>query len=652
MKFAIKIVVFLVVIQLSFAQNYSSDDVLFTIENKVFTAADFIENYKKNLDIVVDESQKDVDHYLDLYIDYQLKLRAAEDLGIDTSQSFLKEYKRYYKQLADNYIANGDVTEAMLKETFNRIKTEVRAKHILIKIEGNQPQDTLKAYNKALAIAEQVKKGANFSSLAKKHSADPSAKLNGGDMGWFNAFKMVYPFESAAYNLKLGEVSQPVKTRFGYHIIQKTGERESRGKIKVSHIMITPKPNDSTFSAEQRINEIYKLTKTEDFSDLAKQYSADQNTAKIGGELPYFAVGGLNDDNFEDTAFALAQVGDISKPVKTKFGWHIIKLLDVKPLEPYEAQKEDVRRQVKTSSRAKLINKKIAANLKQRYNPKFSRNHFMLISDEISGLIENNKFRVDSVSNIDLLKSVFLKIQDESYSYKDYFKYLELNQRTYKNQNSPIEVISASKEDYLYDKLIKFHRSNLVNINPEFAKSIKTFKEGILLFEVMEQQIWEPVTKDSITQKTFYESHKDEFFSKASIQAKLFSTTKKSVLKDVRKAYIKFKNQSKDSIFTPHQDNVIIETDKFTKESTKLPKVFFNRNGVTKIKKHNNTFLFIDILSKSPSRQLTFKEVRGKVISQLQKLKENKWLNELRNRYKISIKTNILNKIEETLEDK
>ncbi len=652
MKFAIRLIVFLLVTQLGFAQSYQADDVLFTIEDKAFTAADFVENYKKNLDIVVDEGQRGVDHYLDLYIDYQLKLSAAEDLGIDTSQSFLKEYKRYYKQLADNYIANGDVTEAMLKETFNRIKTEVRARHILIKIEGKQAKDTLKAYNKALSIADEVKKGADFSSLAKKYSADPSAQQNGGDMGWFNAFKMVYPFESATYQLKVNEVSEPVKTRFGYHIIQKTGERKSRGKIKVAHIMVTPKPNDSTFNAEQRINEIYKLTKTEDFADLAKQYSADKNTAKIGGELPYFAVGGLNDDNFENTAFALTKVGDISKPIKTKFGWHIIKFLGQKPLEPYEAQKEEVRRQVKTSSRAKLINKKIAANLKQRYKPKFSRNHFMLVSDEISGLIENNKFRVDSVSNKKLLKSEFLKIQDKSYSYKDYFKYLELNQRTYTNQSSPIEVITASKEDYLYDKLIKFHRNNLVNINPEFAKSIKTFKEGILLFEVMEQKIWKPISKDSVSQKAFYESHKNEFFSKASIQAKLFSATNKSVLKDVRNAYINFKNQSKDSIFKTKQDNVLMETDTFTKESTKLPKVFFNRNGITKIKKHNNTFLFIDILSKSPSRQLPFKEVRGKVISQLQKLKEEQWLSELRNHYKISINTSTLNKIEGSLEDK
>lgn len=636
MRHFVKVLVVLFCLQVTQAQRLDQNAVLFNIDNTSFTNGDFLDNYNKNKDIVVDESQNDIDHYLNLYINYNLKLKAAREIGLDTSQAFKSEYDRYYKQLADNFIANGDVTEEVLKETYNRKIIEVKARHLLIAPKTQAPEDTLTAYNKALRLKAKIEAGEDFAQLAAEHSDDPSAKINGGNLGWFNAFKMVYAFETAAYRLEVNEISEPVKSQFGYHIIQKLGERPSRGKIQVAHIMVTPK-KDSSFIPEKRIKELYELAKTEDFSDLAKQYSDDKNTADKGGELPYFAVGGLNDKDFENTAFDLAEIGDISKPVKTRFGWHIVKLIDVKPLDSYEEQKEDLRRQVKTSSRAKLINKKITKQLTERYKPKFTKNHVMFISNEIDGLIKESQFRLDSVSSTQLKKRVLLKIDSVNYTYQNFFKFLELNQRNYIKEASIIDVIKATKKDYLYDKLIKFHRSNLVNINPEFAKSVKTFEEGILLFEVMQQQIWNPVNKDSTAQLNYYQKNKAKYVSKRAIKAKLFTHPDQSILKEVRQDYLNFKAQSQDTIFSPKTANLIIETDTFIKGGSKVPNAVFKSTGVTKIKLHNNMFLFAEVLEVLPARQLEIDEVRGKIISELQTQQEQKWLKKLSQESSIQI---------------
>lgn len=648
MKHFVKVLVVFFCLQVTQAQRLDQNAVLFSIDDTSFTNGDFLDNYNKNKDIVVDESQNDIDHYLNLYINYNLKLKAAREIGLDTSQAFKSEYDRYYKQLADNFIANGDVTEEVLKETYNRKIIEVKARHLLIAPKTQAPEDTLTAYNKALRLKAKIEAGEDFAQLAAEHSDDPSAKINGGDLGWFNAFKMVYAFETAAYQLEVNEISEPVKSQFGYHIIQKLDERPSRGKIQVAHIMVTPK-KDSSFIPEKRIKELYKLTKTEDFSDLAKQYSADKNTAENGGELPYFAVGGLNDKDFENTAFSLSEIGDISKPVKTRFGWHIIKLINVKPLDSYEEQKEDLRRQVKTSSRAKLINKKITQQLTERYNPKFTKNHVMSISNEIDGLIKESKFRLDSVSSTSLKKRVILEIGSVNYTYQDYFKFLELNQRNYIKEASTIDVIKASKKDFLYDKLIKFHRSNLVNINPEFAKSVKTFEEGILLFEVMQQQIWNPVNKDSTAQLNYYQKHKAKYVSKRAIKAKLFSHPDQSILKEVRQDYLNFKAQTQDTIFSPKTAKLIVETDIYKKGGSKVPNVIFKSTGVTKIKSHNNMFLFAEVLEVLPARQLEIDEVRGKIISELQTQQEQKWLKELRQESSIQINKQQLKQLKQSI---
>ena len=278
-----------------------------------------------------DESQKDLNQYLELFIGYKLKVNKAYKLGLQNSAKYQAELKSYRNQLAKNYFNDTKITEALIEEAYNRLQKEVRASHILILVDENAtPEDTLKAYKKIEDIAKRANNGEDFATLAEQFSEDPSAKENKGDLGYFTAFRMVYGFENAAYNTAKGKVSKITRTRFGYHIVKVNDIRPNRGEVTVAHIMILKaKPEDADQGKpEKTINEIYqKIQQGEKFEDLAKQFSEDKSSSPKGGLLSKFGSGQLSSEEFEEVAFSLAKPNDISKPFQSEFGWHIVKLI-------------------------------------------------------------------------------------------------------------------------------------------------------------------------------------------------------------------------------------------------------------------------------------------------------------------------------------
>src|SRR5690606_34475205 len=324
--------------------SQNKKDVLMTIEGKPVYANEFKRVYKKNLDLVQEESQKDMDGYLQLFIDYKLKIKEAEAQGLAEKESYKNELSKYRDQLSRNYLFEDKVTAELAQEAYLRGKEESDASHILIRVDYEaMPQDTLAAYNKIKSIREKALKGEDFDQLAKTYSEEPGAKTRGGNLGYFSVFSMVYPFETAAYNTKVGNISEIVRTSFGYHILKVNDRREKLPKISVSHIMISDKKGAKSFNPEERINELYTmLQQGESFESLAKQFSDDKNSAVKDGKLTPFSKGDLRAPEFEDMAYSLKTVGEISKPVKTDFGWHIIRLDEKLAVETFEQQKENL----------------------------------------------------------------------------------------------------------------------------------------------------------------------------------------------------------------------------------------------------------------------------------------------------------------------
>ena len=335
-------IAFLLVL-IAFSINAQSDEVLMTIDGKQITKGEFEYLFLKNND--ADEiTYDDVKDYLDLYVKFKLKVVEAESRKMDTTFAFITELDGYRSQLAKPYLTDREVDEYYLKEAYDRLKEEVEASHILVEVEkGATPEDTVKAYNKAMDIAEKARNGEDFADLARKYSDDPSSESNGGYLGYFKGFQMVYPFESGAYNTPVGEVSNPVKSSFGYHIIKVHNRRPSPGEVRVAHIMkmaneeASDKQKDN---AEQMIYNIHAQIKAgKDFEEMAKNYSDDYATAENGGALNWFSTGQMVKP-FEKASFNLKNPGDISEPIRTQFGWHIIKLLDKRDMQTDKEIKE------------------------------------------------------------------------------------------------------------------------------------------------------------------------------------------------------------------------------------------------------------------------------------------------------------------------
>ncbi|MGB3946622.1 MAG: peptidylprolyl isomerase, partial [Bacteroidia bacterium] len=376
------------------AQTKNKDAVLMTIGQNKVTVAEFESVYKKNNTKDVANDAKSLNDYVDLFVNFKLKVKEAEELKLDTAKAFKDELAGYRKQLAQPYLTDKDVNEKLLQETYSRLQEDVHASHILVKVaETALPKDTLEAYNKIMKIRARVLKGEDFNKVASEKgiSDDPSAKDNGGDLGYFTALQMVYTFETAAYTTKVGDVSMPVRTRYGYHIIKVHDKRKAQGEVLVAHIMVKTPPNmtkeDST-NAVTKINEIHsKLKAGAKFEELATQFSDDKTSAKKGGELMWFGTSKMPIE-FEKASFALKNKGDFSNPTKTKYGWHVIKLIDRRGLATFDAMKNELKDKVTKDSRSQAGRASLIAKIKAEY--KFKEN--LAARDEFAKVLDSTVF--------------------------------------------------------------------------------------------------------------------------------------------------------------------------------------------------------------------------------------------------------------------
>jgi peptidyl-prolyl cis-trans isomerase SurA len=477
-----------------FAQKKSKT--LVTINNTEITVADFKKIYEKNLAAIDNEDSKNVPYNLDLFINYTLKVKEAYQLKLDTLPSYKREIETYRNQLSAPYLQDKHFTEKLIKEAYFRTKNEIKAKHILIRTKKNAtPADTLAAYNKILKIRNRILAGEDFEKVAAATSDDDSARDNPqrkftgnkGNLGYFSAFKMVYPFEEAAYKTPVGEVSMPFKTRFGYHILKVDKIRVSKGEVEVAHILVT----DLTPEGKTKIEEVYtKLSAGTSFDTLAKAYSNDNSSKNKGGKLTKFGTGRMV-PSFEKAAFSLGEVGDFSKPFKTQFGWHILKLLKKHPLKSFEDMKATITASLKRSGRMKLSDDAVLNKLKKKYR---------ITAHETAKLILKRK-DIRTISK-DSLQNTLLSINEK-----------DLTQAAFVSSiaNKKQQPIAVLFETYKNQEIVKYFKENLVNTAPEYATILKEYEDGLLLFELMQQKIWNKSSKDTLGLKQFFVENKKNY---------------------------------------------------------------------------------------------------------------------------------------------
>ena len=469
---------------------------LVTINDSKITVADFKKVYEKNLAAIDNEESKNVPYNLDLFINYTLKVKEAYQLKLDTLPSYIKEIETYRNQLSAPYLQDKSFTENLIKEAYFRTKNEIKAKHILIRTKKNAtPADTLAAYNKILKIRNRILAGEDFEKVAAATSDDDSArdnpqrkfKGNKGNLGYFSAFKMVYPFEEAAYKTPVGEVSMPFKTRFGYHILKVDNIRVSKGEVEVAHILVT----DLAPTGKTEIDEVYaKLIEGKSFDSLAKRYSNDNSSKDKGGKLTKFGTGRMV-PSFEKAAFSLRDIGDFSKPFKTRFGWHILRLLKKHPLKSFEEMKATITERLKRSGRMKLSDDAVLNKLKKNYR---------ITEHESAKLILNRK-DIRTISK-DSLQNILFSINERNFTQAAFVSSIANKKR---------QPIAALFELYKNEEIVKYFKENLVNTAPEYAAILKEYEDGLLLFELMQQKIWHKSSKDTLGLKQFFVENKKNY---------------------------------------------------------------------------------------------------------------------------------------------
>lgn len=634
---------------LSFAQT---SEVLFTIDNKPFYTDEFIRVYNKNLDLVKDESQKDLNNYLDLYLAYKLKVIKAYELDLDKDSRYINELKSYRTQLAKEYLTDKKVTDELINEAYQRSLKEVKASHILFLVDENAlPQDTLKVYQKVLSVRNRILKGEDFKILAEQFSEDPSAKENKGELGYFSAFRMVYPFETGAYTTKVGEVSKPIRSKFGYHLIQVTDIRDNRGDVIVGHIMLS-KSEDTAKNQENanKIKDIYqKLQQGEKFEDLAKQFSDDKTTSDQGGKLARISSGQLNSVVFEDAVFSLKNTEDYTKPVETEFGWHIIKLFEKFPVKSFEEAKAEIENNIKRDERSRLIEASMNHKLEAKYKPTTNDK----LMSKIVALVDNGYYTGEFLlpENTELYNKTVLTLGTKNISGVEFLNYIK-KQQNRMQRVEPLEKLKKElSENFITSSLNAYYDENLEKEFPEFNYVMQEYKEGLLLFDLMEKEIWQKAQTDTLGLEAFYQKNKDNYKWNQRIDAIVASSVKAEFVEKAQKLfkkkktvdYIK-KQLNKDAVV-----NIMIDQGYFEQGSSGLPKDYKLSKGVSDIYKEGNYYYVVLGQKIVPSSTKSLEEARGRVVSDYQQYLEEHWLDTLKKEFTYKVDATVFEKVKKEL---
>lgn len=630
-----------------------SNSILLSIGSHEVSTQEFERIYMKNRYIGNTSSDISIDEYLDLFIKFKLKVVQAEELGYDTLASFISELNGYRDQLAKPYLTDQTTISELVQEAYERSKIDVHASHILIKTRmGLSTKEQQEFYKKAYKIRERIVAGESFSTVARGTSDDPNAKFNGGDLGYFTVFQMIYPFETVAYNTPEGETSMPVLTRFGYHIIQVHNQRESRGSIKVAHIMVAVPRGSSKATENQAETKIIMIQEKnlsgEDFSQLAKEFSDDYNSAKNGGELPWFGTGKMIPE-FDQAAFALKSNGAISEPVRTPYGWHLIKRIDKKELGSFNDNKDELERKIFAGNRTEIAKQKFVKILTEEYSFEVDSNllipFYLSINDSSltdGSWIKNRNFK-DS--------GILIKFIGNTLTTGD-FKSFIMAQKGLKLRGSSKDIVDKLLSDYSAQKLIAFEKSKLEDKYPDFKYLIKEYHDGMLLFEISDKKVWSKAVEDSIGLKEYYRKNKMDYMAEEKIRFLEFTFQSPEQEKFIRKAIKKGKRKNHKLAYYQNYfptnttgNSVHVESKEFCRTDFKQ----FNFSDLQKnlSKKYTDQddikIVLITKLLDAKPKQLN--EIRGLVTSDYQNFLEAEWEKALKEDYKVIMNQDVLDGI-------
>lgn len=503
-------------------------------EQVPFREFEYVYN-KNNANAPDANTEKSVQEYVELYVNFKLKVMDAEKEGLDSTNAFRKELEGYRKQLAKPYLTDKSVTEKLVKEAYERMKEEVNASHILIKCDAKaDPKDTLAAYNKIMEIRKKILAGEPFERLAKEKSEDPSAKYNSGNLGYFTALQMVYPFEDVAFKTARGAISNPVRTQFGYHIIKVLDRRPSQGQVTVAHIMVRANPGmpaEDSIAAQKKIFDIYdRLQKGGNFAMLALEFSDHSDSKAKGGLLQPFGTGTMV-PAFENAAFALKDTGNYSAPFQTPFGWHIVQLKNRKVLESFEELKPGLESKVSKDSRSELNKSVLIAKLKKENGLVENKAIVAYAISKADSNLSNGKWRYDMTDK--KLDEAIFSIKNQKFNLRDFWKYAEKHQQSSSSKDFSYQM-KLLYRDFTDQSVLDYEESHLTEKYEDYKMLVKEYRDGILLFTLMDKKVWTKALEDTSGLKAFHQENQKKYNWNQRVKATIYSASNQKTLDKVK----------------------------------------------------------------------------------------------------------------------
>ena len=624
----------------SFAQI--SDPVLMTVNEKPVLKSEFEYIYNKN-NTNNSLDKKTLEEYVDLFVNYKLKVEEAKQQKIDTTASFINELQGYRSQLAKPYLTDTKTDENLLREAYEHSKEDVDVSHILIRIPKNAtPTDTLKAWNEINTIWKRLEKE-NFARVAKEVSQDQSAEQNGGHIGWISAFRAVYPFENAAYNTAVGNYSKPIRSAFGYHIVKPIARRKSSGEVLVAHIMIFTSKGDETQNkkAKSTIDSLYqRVLAGDNFGELAKKYSQDKSSSTKEGELPWFSTGRMVPE-FEAASFALKNINDVSQPVQSAYGWHIIKLIDKKGLAPFEELRPDLERKIKRDERADLGQQSFLNQLRIDYK----YNEIETSVREFYKLLGDKKLTDSTfIGGLDKLNKPLFSFAGKNYSQTDFANYLKKEHTA--NKSTASEIIDEKLNAFVNTQLLAYEDAQLENKYPEFRFLMQEYHDGILLFEISNREVWDKASKDTEGLIQYFKENKVDYtWEKPHFKGHVIYCKDKATLAAAKSIAKKAATDSIDKYLRTRLNDSIqyVRTEKglYVQGDNKVvdDQIFKSKEKYVPSTDYPFVFVVGKMLKNKPE---DYTDVRGLVTADYQEYLEQEWIKALRAKYSVNVDQNIL----------
>lgn len=635
----------------------TDDRVLLNIAGEDISAGDFMYVFNKNNLNREEQGAEAVKEYLDLYINFRLKVKEAEELGMDTLQSFRRELEGYRKQLAQPYFVDNSVSEQLLKEAYERKKSDVRASHILFRAERDaSPEDTLKAYKNALAAYNRVMSGENFGKVAAEVSEDPSArdteanqyrparKGNQGDLGYFTVFDMVYPFETGAYNTTPGTISKPVRTDYGYHLIMVTDKQVALGQVQVEHIFVALPPNanaQDSLQKKMKIDAAYeKILAGVAFEEVVKEFSEDKGSAGNGGKLPWFGSNRMVPEFIIETR-NLKDSGNVSAPFTTPFGYHIVKLIGHKPIGSFEEEEVALRSRLEKDARNKLSEEAVINRIKQKNGFK----EFPKAKEAVFATLDSSLVKGEwTVAKAQGLEKKVFSLGKTKFTQQDLARYIV--QKQTKKITDIRAFFNDTYKSFINDKCIAYEDSRLEEEYPDFRMLVQEYHDGILLFDLTDKNVWSKAVKDTSGLAAYYAANPGKYMWDKRFHASVVTILKPSEVNsdDVRNMFSAGKTSEEvlGNFNTDTTLNILIETSKFSAGDSPIVDKVEWKDGLSPMLDSPSGPCFVfgyEVLEPEPK---ALQEARGLVTADYQAYLEEQWIKELRSKYNVIIYDDVL----------